>query len=315
MTPQRVTLLTLGVADLAASRVFYARLGWVEHGESQPGVAFFQMNGAVLALFGAEDLAKDQGRSGAVLGTGAITLAQNFDTEGEVDAAFAAALAAGGKTLKTPEKVFWGGYSGYWADPDGHVWEVALNPFWPLARDGSLTLPGAVETLAEADLTAADEAAIAALLARCFDDFDGRSFFQTRHHWRHVIRDQGQMVAHVAVQLRAVRLAGRLVTIAGLAEVSTDPDHRGKGLASQLVQAAVAHARQSRAEHVLLFGGAALYAAQGFRPAANPMTAVDMMGARTGAVQSARAEDLQVLDLGDTPWDGSAPLDLLGPTF
>ena len=140
MTPQRVTLITLGVADLAASKAFYARLGWREHG-SQEGVAFYQMNGLVLGLFGREDLAADQGRPGAALGTGAVTLAQNFATEAEVDAAFTAALAAGGSALKRPEKVFWGGYSGYWADLDGHVWEVAMNPFWPLAEDGSLTLP------------------------------------------------------------------------------------------------------------------------------------------------------------------------------
>jgi uncharacterized glyoxalase superfamily protein PhnB len=138
-----VTLITLGVANLAASRAFYARLGWVEHKESQEGVVFFQMNGAALALFGAADLAADQGRPGATLGTGAITLAQNFATEADVDAAYAAAITAGGTALKAPEKVFWGGYSGYWADPDGHVWEVAMNPFWPLAADGSLTLPKA----------------------------------------------------------------------------------------------------------------------------------------------------------------------------
>lgn len=141
MTPQRVSLITLGVADLAAARAFYSRLGWVEHGHSQPGVAFYQLQGAVLALFGRADLAADQGRAGADLGTGAVTLAQNFATEAEVDAAFAAALDAGGTALKPPERVFWGGYSGYWADPDGHVWEVAMNPFWPLAEDGSLTLP------------------------------------------------------------------------------------------------------------------------------------------------------------------------------
>ena len=142
MTAQRITLITLGVADLAAARAFYARLGWQEHSESQPGIAFYQAHGQALALFGRDDLAKDQGRPGAALGTGAVTLAQNFATEAEVDAAYAAALAAGGSALKAPEKVFWGGYSGYWADPDGHVWEVAMNPFWPLAEDGSLTLPG-----------------------------------------------------------------------------------------------------------------------------------------------------------------------------
>jgi uncharacterized glyoxalase superfamily protein PhnB len=141
MTPQRVTLITLGVADLAAARVFYGRLGWVEHGASQDGVAFYQMHGVVVGLFGRSDLAADQGRPNATLGTGAMTLAQNFATEAEVDAAYAAALAAGGTGLKAPEKVFWGGYSGYWSDPDGHVWEVAMNPFWPLNSDGSLTLP------------------------------------------------------------------------------------------------------------------------------------------------------------------------------
>lgn len=142
MTPQRVTLITLGVADLDAARAFYASLGWVAHSGTD-GVSFYQMHGVVLGLFGKADLAADQGRPAAVLGTGAITLAQNFSTEAEVDLAFAAALAAGGTALKSPEKVFWGGYSGYWADLDGHVWEVAMNPFWTLAKDGSLTLPDA----------------------------------------------------------------------------------------------------------------------------------------------------------------------------
>jgi hypothetical protein len=141
MTPQRVTLITLGVADLGLSRAFYARLGWQEHGESRDEVAFFQMHGAALGLFPVIELAKDQGRAGAALGTGAITLAQNFATDADVDAAFAAAIAAGATAIKPPEKVFWGGYSGYWADLDGHVWEVAMNPFWALSDDGSLTLP------------------------------------------------------------------------------------------------------------------------------------------------------------------------------
>lgn len=141
MIPQRVTLITLGVAEMDQARAFYARLGWKEHRDSQPGVAFFQMQRQALALFGLADLAADQGRSGASLGSGAVALAQNFATEADVDAAFAAALAAGATALKPPEKVFWGGYSGYWADPDGHVWEVAMNPFWPLNDDGSLTLP------------------------------------------------------------------------------------------------------------------------------------------------------------------------------
>lgn len=141
MTPQRVTLITLGVGNIASSRAFYEALGWVPASE-QEGVAFYQMRGAVLALFGRADLAADQGRPGATLGTGAMTLAQNFASEAEVDAAYDLALRNGASPLKKPEKVFWGGYSGYYADPDGHVWEVAMNPFWPLDEDGSLTLPG-----------------------------------------------------------------------------------------------------------------------------------------------------------------------------
>lgn len=140
MTPQRVTLITLGVGDLARARTFYEALGWTA-ARSQEVVVFYQMHGMVLALFGLADLAEDQGRAGAPLGTGAMTLAQNFTTEAEVDGAFALALSAGATSLKPPQKVFWGGYSGYYADPDGHVWEVAMNPFWPLAADGSLTLP------------------------------------------------------------------------------------------------------------------------------------------------------------------------------
>ncbi|MBF9035225.1 VOC family protein [Rhodobacterales bacterium HKCCE2091] len=143
MTPQRITLVTLGVDDMARSRAFYEALGWVRHGQSQEAVTFYQANGLVLGLFGRADLAADQGRAGADLETGAITLAQNFATEAEVDAAFDAAVSAGAEVLKRPEKVFWGGYSGYYADPDGHVWELAMNPFWPLSEDGSLTLPEA----------------------------------------------------------------------------------------------------------------------------------------------------------------------------
>lgn len=142
MTPQRVTLITLGVADLEKSKAFYAALGWSPTAD-EGQVVFYQINGMVLGLFGLGPLAKDQGRPDAQLGTGAMTLAQNFATDAEVDAAYAAALKAGATPLKAPEKVFWGGYSGYYADPDGHVWEVAQNPFWELNPDGSLTLPDA----------------------------------------------------------------------------------------------------------------------------------------------------------------------------
>lgn len=139
MTPQRVTLITLGVADLDRSKAFYGALGWTPTND-EGEVVFYQINGMVLGLFGLGPLAKDQGRPDAKLGTGAVTLAQNFSTDADVDAAYAKALAAGATPLKAPEKVFWGGYSGYYEDPDGHVWEVAQNPFWQLNSDGSLTL-------------------------------------------------------------------------------------------------------------------------------------------------------------------------------
>ncbi len=140
MTPQRVSLITLGVADLERAKTFYGALGW-EPTQSADGVAFYQMLGAALALYSAEDMALELGRAGQESGSGSIALAQNFRTEAEVDTAFERAIAAGARALKPPQKAFWGGYSGYYADPDGHVWELAMNPFWPLAEDGSLTLP------------------------------------------------------------------------------------------------------------------------------------------------------------------------------
>ena len=141
MTPQRVTLITLGVADLERSEAFYSALGWSPAREMPGEVVFYQIHGMALGLFGLGPLANDQGRPDTPLGTGAMTLAQNFSTEAEVDIAYKQALVAGATSLKQPQKVFWGGYSGYYADPDGHVWEVAHNPFWELNDDGSLTLP------------------------------------------------------------------------------------------------------------------------------------------------------------------------------
>ena len=137
---QRVTLITLGVQDLARARAFYRALGWHPHSE-RDRISFFQMQGAALALYPLADLGDDMDRPPATLGTGAATLSQNFATEEAVDEVWHKALQAGATPIKVPQAVFWGGYSGYFADPDGHVWELAMNPFWPLADDGSLTLP------------------------------------------------------------------------------------------------------------------------------------------------------------------------------
>ena len=141
MTPQRVTLITLGVADLERSKAFYGALGWTVTREMPGEVVFYQINGMAFGFYGLDGLAQEQNRPVAALGTGAMTLAQNMATPGEVGAAFARAIAAGATPLAEPTEMHWGGYSSYYADPDGHVWEVACNPFWPLNPDGSLTLP------------------------------------------------------------------------------------------------------------------------------------------------------------------------------
>ena len=139
---QRITMVTLGVSGLERAGAFYAALGWRKAAESQPGITFYQCPGMLMGLFPLAELAKDQGREDVKLGFGAMNLAQNQHTRDAVDQVFADAIAAGGTPLKDPQRVFWGGYSGYFADPDGHVWEVAHNPFAPLSPDGTLTLPG-----------------------------------------------------------------------------------------------------------------------------------------------------------------------------
>lgn len=141
MSPH-VSLITLGVADVAKSTEFYERLGFVRSkNASQGAINFFQAGPVVLALFGREALKEDGHASKLWTGNGGMTLAQNFASEAEVDAMMARAEAAGAKILKPAAKTFWGGYDGYFADDDGHVWEVAFNPFWPLDDGGRIDLP------------------------------------------------------------------------------------------------------------------------------------------------------------------------------
>ncbi len=139
----RITLITLGVRDLPASRRFYGRgLGWRESAAGNDSVAFFQLGGGLaLGLYGRAALAEDAHLRDAGSGFGGITIAQNQRSKAEVDAVIAAAIAAGGTLLKAAEDVFWGGYSGYFADPDGHPWEIAWNPFFPMDEAGGLVLP------------------------------------------------------------------------------------------------------------------------------------------------------------------------------
>ena len=142
MTP-RINLVTLGVADVARATAFYEKLGFVKsRGASKDDViSFFRAGGVVLGLFGREALDEDAGSPEHWTGLGGVTVAQNLDSEEDVDAFMAHAKACGATILKPAQKVFWGGYSGYFADPDGHAWEVAHNPFFPLDADGRVELP------------------------------------------------------------------------------------------------------------------------------------------------------------------------------
>ena len=138
---QRVSLITLGVADLQRSREFYERLGWRRSMAEAEGVVFFQAGGMALALYSRTELAKDAKISPEGSGFNGIALAYNTRSREEVDSALAEAQAAGARILKPAEEAFWGGYSGYFADPDGFPWEVAWNPSFAILEDGSLRLP------------------------------------------------------------------------------------------------------------------------------------------------------------------------------
>ena len=137
MIGNRISLITLGVRDLERSVAYYRAVGF-EPETVLEKAAFFDLGGAKFGLYLRDDLAHEQGRAPEECGVGSSSLAQNQLSEAEVDAAVNRALAAGAALLKAPEKMFWGGYSGYVADPDGHAWEYSFNPFWPLDSDGRI---------------------------------------------------------------------------------------------------------------------------------------------------------------------------------
>ncbi len=136
---QRVSLITLGVRDLERARSFYEVLGWRTNAAPGDEVVFFQAGGMIVALWGRDDLARDTGVEDSG-GWGGVTLAYNTGSPDEVDAVLDEARAAGATILRAGAETFWGGYSGVFADPDGHAWEVAHNPHWTLEPDGSVTL-------------------------------------------------------------------------------------------------------------------------------------------------------------------------------
>ncbi len=137
---QRLSLITLGVADLARARRFYEDgLGWTKNNPEEE-VAFYQLNGLVLAVWARADLVEDAGITDSGATFSGIALAFNTRSHDEVDVILAEAQSAGGSVLKPAEETPWGGYSGYFADPDGHTWEVAWNPGWSIDEAGHVSL-------------------------------------------------------------------------------------------------------------------------------------------------------------------------------
>ena len=136
---QRLTVVTLGVRDLARARAFYEALGWKTGAGPDDDVVFFQAGGLVISLWSRESLAEDSAVDDGG-GWGGITLAHNVGSPEEVDAVIAEAETAGATIGRPGAQTFWGGYSGVFIDPDGHPWEVAHNPHWRLRDDGSVQL-------------------------------------------------------------------------------------------------------------------------------------------------------------------------------
>ncbi|MFF0172484.1 VOC family protein [Micromonospora profundi] len=134
---QRISLVTLGVTDVARAKAFYEQLGW--RGQEVEETVFFQAGGLALVLWSRDKLAADAGITDP--STGAMTLAQNVRSRAEVDELIVTAVRAGAEVTRPARETFYGGYAGCFADPDGHVWEIAWNPGFPLGPDGALTVP------------------------------------------------------------------------------------------------------------------------------------------------------------------------------
>ncbi len=140
---QRISLITLAVADMERAAAFYQALGW-KRVESPDGVIAFDLIGQTLGLYSRDALARDMGiDASGTAGFSGITLGYNVATKEEVAPIYQAALVAGGRGIKEPHDIFWGGHIAYFADPDGHVWEIAHNPYSPLGPDGEFQWNGA----------------------------------------------------------------------------------------------------------------------------------------------------------------------------
>ena len=141
--PPNLVIVTLGVRDLPRSIAFYTTLGWERRGDPEQGIVGFRTSGSWVGLFGYDELADDAALEAPeqLPAYRGVTLAVNLPSEAEVDAAFATMAAAGARVVKPAERLTWGGYSGYVADLDGHLWELAFNPGFPLDADGRIEIP------------------------------------------------------------------------------------------------------------------------------------------------------------------------------
>ena len=173
-----------------------------------------------------------------------------------------------------------------------------------------------IQRIPEWQLTPALETEIATLLTLAFGEaFGGRSYYQQRHHIRFIARENGTLLGHMALCFRDVRLGDDLIPICGLAEVATAPDARGKGIATALLEDAIAASRTTPATFLVLFGSRPIYAGHGFQKHRNRVTYLDLENACTGQVEAKPDDGLMVLALSEKPWDPTAALDLLGHKF
>ena len=175
-----------------------------------------------------------------------------------------------------------------------------------------------IDAIAELDLTQADDARIGALLDRAFGadaGYRGRSYHKQRHHLRLMAYDGGTLLGHLALLFRVIAMGDRAVPIIGIAEVATDPAHRGKGIATALLQAAIARSRATTAEFILLFGDRPIYAGMGFLPRTCTIRYLGMESGASTQIHTRVEPATRVLPLRETAWDDAALIDLAGPIF
>ena len=173
-----------------------------------------------------------------------------------------------------------------------------------------------VERIKEMRISEVDEKVIGVLLNSAFGiGFDGRSYFQQRHHVRFVVRNGAAIIGRMALSIRAIRMREKLVQVAGLAEIATHPEHRGQGIASNLVTSVIAEARASLAHFLVLFGDQPLYSAVVFIRVPNRTLSTSFVDVRTGEKERRHGDKFMVMPQRDSPWGAQADIDLVGHAF